>query len=50
MGMLHTTEVLAIFVIVWPILAKIWLPWQRPLDPYNQKCLVWIGRPRKPPL
>jgi len=21
---------LAIFVIFWPILAKIWLPWQRP--------------------
>ena len=43
-----TTEVLAIFVIFWPILAKIWLPWQRPLDPCNQKCLLWIGRPRKP--
>jgi len=27
---LHTTEVMAIFVIFWPILAKIWLPWQRP--------------------
>ena len=33
-----------------PILAKIWLPWQRPLDPWNQKCLLWIGRPRKPPV
>jgi len=31
-----------------PILAKIWLPWQRPLDPCNQKCLLWIGRPQKP--
>ena len=40
---------LAIFVIFWPILAKIWLPWQRPLDPCNQKCLR-IGRPRKPPV
>jgi len=30
------------------ILAKMWLPWQRPLDPCNQKCLLWIGRPRKP--
>ena len=40
--MLHTTEVMAIFVIFWPILAKIWLPWQRPLDPFNQKCLLWI--------
>ena len=42
--MLHTTEVMAIFVIFWPILAKIWLPWQRLLDPCNQKCLLWIGR------
>jgi len=42
------TEVMAIFVIFWPILAKIWLPWQRPLDPWNQKCLLWIGWPRKP--
>ena len=49
MDMLHTTEVMAIFVIFWPILAKIWLPWQRPLDPCNQKCLLCIGRPRKPP-
>jgi len=31
-------------------LAKISLPWQRHLDPYNQKCLLWIGRPRKPPV
>ena len=46
--MLHTTEVMAIFVIFWPILSKIWLPWQRPLDPCNQKCLLRIGRPRKP--
>jgi len=30
------------------ILAKVWLPWQRTLDPCNQKCLPWIGRPRKP--
>ena len=36
--------------LFWPILAKIWLPWQRPLDPCNQKCLLWIGRPRKPPV
>ena len=40
MDMLHTTEVMAIFVIFWPILAKIWLPWQRPLGPWNQKSLV----------
>jgi len=31
-------------------LAKIWLPWQRPLVPCNQKCLLWIGRPRKLPV
>jgi len=39
------------FCDFWSILAKIWLPWQRPLDPWNQKCLLWIiGRPRKPPV
>ena len=37
------------FVIFLPILAKNWLPWQCSLDPCNQKCLLWIGRPRKPP-
>jgi len=37
-NVLHTTEVVAIFVIFWPILAKICL------DRCNQKCLVWIGR------
>ena len=45
-----TTEVMAIFVIFWPILAKIWLPWQRPLDPCNQKCLLWVGQSRKRPV
>jgi len=25
-------------------------PWQRPFDPCNQKCRLWIGRPRKPPV
>ena len=45
-----TTEVMAIFLIFLPISAKIWLPRQRPLDPCNQKCLLWIGRPRKPPV
>jgi len=49
MDMLHTTEVMAIFVIFLPILTKIWLPWQRPLDRCNQKCLLWIVQPRKPP-
>ena len=33
-----------------PILAKNWLLWQCPLDPCNQKCLIWIGWPRKPPV
>jgi len=33
-----------------PILAKNWLPWQRPLDPCNRICLLWTGRPRKPPV
>jgi len=37
------------FFVFWPILAKIWLPWQRLLDPCNQKCLLWIAEPRKPP-
>jgi len=49
MNVMHTTEVAAIFVIFLPILAKHWLPWQRPLDPCNHKCLLWIDRPRKPP-
>jgi len=40
---------MAIFVIFLLILAKIWLPWQRPLDHCNQKCLLWIVQPRKPP-
>jgi len=38
------------FVIFLPILAKTWLLWQRPLDPCSQKCLLWIGPPRKPPV
>ena len=32
-----------------PILPKIWLSWQRPSDLCNQKCLHWIGQPRKRP-
>jgi len=35
---------------LWLILAKIWLPWQRPLDPCNQKCFLWIGGRRKTPV
>jgi len=26
------------------------IPWQRPLDPCNQRCFLWIGRQRKPPV
>jgi len=37
-------------VIFLPILAKIWLPWQRPLDPCNKKCLPWSGQPQKLPV
>jgi len=48
--MLHTTEVMVIFYDFLPILAKIWLQCQLPLDPCNQKCLLWIGRPQKPPV
>jgi len=50
MDMLHTTEVMAIFVIFWPILAKHLVAMATPLDPCNQKCLLRIGRPRKPPV
>jgi len=41
--MLHTTEVMAIFVTFLTILTKIYLPWQRPLDICNQKYLLWTG-------
>ena len=37
------------FVIFLPIWAKNWLPLQCHLDLCNQKCLLWIGRPQKPP-
>jgi len=37
MDALHTTEVMAFSVTFLPILVKIWLPWQRLLDPCNQK-------------
>jgi len=46
--MSHRTEDMTSFMIFLPILAKICLPWQRLLHPCNQKCLLWIGRPRKP--
>ena len=36
------------FCDFWLILAKIWLPWQRPLHPCKQKCLLWIGWPQNP--
>jgi len=46
----YTTEVMAIYVIFLPILAKIWLQYQCPLDHCSPKCLLWIGRPGKPPV
>jgi len=46
----HTTKVMAIFLRFLPILAKIWLPWQRLLNPCSQQCLLLIGRPGKPPV
>jgi len=50
MDMLHTTEVMAIFVIFCLFWPKIWLAWQRPFNPCNQKCLLYIGRRRKRPV
>jgi len=50
MDMSLTTEVMGIFVIFCHIFAKMWLSWQRPLDHWKQKCLLWISRPRKPPV
>ena len=47
MDMLHTTEVMAIFVIFGQNLVAMAT---RPLDPCNQKCLLWIGRPQTPPV
>jgi len=35
------------FCDILPILAKTWLSWKPPLDPCNQRCLLW-GRPQKP--
>jgi len=42
MDMSHTTEIVAIFVRFLPILAEIWLPLQRSLDPCKHKCLLCI--------
>ena len=44
--MLHTTEVMAIFVIF----AYFGQNLVAILDPCNQKCLVWVDQPRKPPI
>jgi len=38
------------FVTYLLILAKTLLKWQRTLDPCNQKCLLWIAWPQKPPV
>jgi len=48
--MLHKTEVMAIFVIFWLILAKNLVAMATSLRPCSQKCLLWIGRPQKPPV
>jgi len=51
--MSHTTEVMAIFVRFLLILANIWLPWQRPLDPISYwdwlttKTLLKVNRIKK---
>jgi len=47
MNQWHNITYMAIlwyFCLFWPKLGC------RPLDPCNQKCLLWIGRPRKPPV
>jgi len=31
-----------------PILAKIWLPWQRPLHTDSQECLLWLADQETP--
>jgi len=41
--MVYTTEVMAIFVIFLAYFGQNLLPWQRPLDPCNQKYFLWIG-------
>jgi len=33
-----------------PTLAKIWLPWQLPIETCDQKCLIQISRPRQTPV
>jgi len=50
MNMSHTTQVMAIFVIFLPILAKKVVAVATSLRPCNQKCLLWIVGPRKLPV
>jgi len=39
---------MAIFVIFFAYFGQNLVAMATPLDPCNQKCLLWIGRPRKP--
>ena len=41
---------MAIFVIFLAYFGQNFVAMQRPLDPCNQKYLLWIRRPRKPPV
>jgi len=40
--MSHTTEVMAIFVRLFAYFGHSLMPWQRSLDPCDQKYLLWI--------
>jgi len=48
--MLYTTEVMAIFVIFLAYFGQNLVAMATSLRPCNQKCLLWIGRPRKSPV
>jgi len=45
-----TTEVMAIFVIFLAYFGQNLVALATSLRPGNQKCLLWNGRPRKPPV
>ena len=49
-GLTHTTEVMAIFVIFLAYFGQNLVAMATSLRPCNQKCLLWIGRPRKSPV
>jgi len=48
MDMLHTTEVVAIFVIFLPIFGKIRLPWQRPETRANRNVFLELAGHENP--